>query len=77
MTKKFSNKQKVAGEMAVRGLSNKAFEFYSNIEPLDVYEYEKDGMKLYAYSGVFGDREHMTFDELEQDFEEMADELEG
>lgn len=73
---KFSNKQKVSGEMAMRGLSFKAFEFYSNITPLDVYEYERDGMKLYAYSGVFGDREGMTFDELEQDFEEMVDEME-
>ena len=74
---KFSNKQKVAGEIAVRGLSDKAFEFYSDITPIDVYEYDKDGMKLYAYSGVFGDRDGMTFDELEQDFEEMADEMEG
>lgn len=75
--RKFNNKQKVAGEMAMKGLSDKAFEFYSDITPLDVFKYERDGMKLYAYSGVFGDRENMSFGELEQDFEEMADEMEG
>ena len=46
--RKFTNSQKVAGEMAVRGLSDKAAEFYSGADPLDVFEYEEDGKKLYA-----------------------------
>lgn len=73
--KKFSNSQKLAGEMAVRGLSDKAAEFYNGADPLDVFEYEEDGAKLYAYSGAFGERDGLTFEELERDFEEMQDEF--
>ena len=69
--KKFTNSQKVAGEMAVRSLSDKAAEFYNGADPLDVFEYEEDGKKLYAYSGAIGDRDGLTFEELERDFEEM------
>lgn len=73
--RKFANSQKVAGEMAIRSLSDKASEFYSGADPLDVFEYEEDGKKLYAYSGAFGERDGMTFEELERDFEEMQEEL--
>lgn len=71
----FTNGQKVAGEMAVRSLSDKAAEFYNGADPLDVFEYEEDGAKLYAYSGAFGEREGLTFEELEKDFEEMQAEF--
>lgn len=73
--RKFNNSEKVAGEMAVRGLSDKAAEFYSGADPLDVFEYEEDGAKLYAYSGAFGERDGLTFEELEKDFEEMQAEF--
>ena len=73
--RKFNNSEKVAGEMAIRGLSDKAAEFYNGADPLDVFEYEEDGAKLYAYSGAFGERDGMTFEELERDFEEMQDEF--
>ena len=73
--RKFTNSQKVAGEMAVRGLSDKAAEFYNGADPLDVFEYEEDGSKLYAYSGAFGERDGLTFEELERDFEEMQAEF--
>lgn len=69
--KKFNNSEKLAGEMAIRSLSDKAAEFYNGADPLDVFEYEKDGAKLYAYTGAFGERDGMTFEELESDFEEM------
>ncbi len=69
--KKFNNSQKLAGEMAIRSLSDKAAEFYNGADPLDVFEYEEDGKKLYAYSGAIGDRDGLTFEELERDFEEM------
>lgn len=75
--KKFTNKQKVAGELATRSLSNKAAEFYNGTDPLDVFEYEEDGNKLYAYSGAFGERDGMTFEELERDFEEIQDDLDA
>lgn len=69
--RKFYNSEKVAGKMATRSLSDKAAEFYNGTDPLDVFEYEKDGAKLYAYTGAFGERDGMTFEELESDFEEM------
>lgn len=75
--KKFNNSQKLAGEMAIRSLSDKAAEFYNGADPLDVFEYEEDGKKLYAYSGAFGERDGMTFEELERDFEEMQEELDA
>lgn len=71
----YTNSQKVDGEMAVRGLSDKAAEFYIGADPLDVFEYEEDGAKLYAYSGAFGERDGLTFEELEKDFEEMQAEF--
>lgn len=74
--KKFNNSEKLAGEMAIRSLSDKAAEFYNGSDPLDVFEYEENGAKLYAYSGAFGERDGMTFEELERDFEEMQEELE-
>ena len=63
--RKFNNSEKLAGEMATRILSDKAAEFYNGADPLDVFEYEEDGKKMYAYSGAFGDRDGMTFEELE------------
>lgn len=75
--RKFYNSEKVAGEMATRSLSDKAAEFYNGTDPLDVFEYEENGNKLYAYSGVFGERDGMTFEELERDFEEMQKELDA
>lgn len=69
--RKFYNSEKVAGKMATRSLSDKAAEFYNGTDPLDVFEYEENGAKLYAYSGAFGERDGMTFEELESDFEEM------
>lgn len=75
--KKFNNSQKLAGEMAIRSLSDKAAEFYNGADPLDVFEYEEDGEKLYAYSGAIGERDGLTFEELERDFEEMQEELDA
>lgn len=73
----FNNSEKLAGELATRSLSNKAAEFYNETDPLDVFEYEEDGNKSYAYSGAFGERDGMTFEELERDFEEMQEELDA
>lgn len=75
--RKFNDSEKLAGEMAIRSLSNKAAEFYNGTDPLDVFEYEEDGNKSYAYSGAFGERDGMTFEELERDFEEMQEELDA
>lgn len=53
MKRRYTNTEKVAGEQAVRKMSEKAQEFYSQTDPLNVYEYDSDGTKKYAYTGVF------------------------
>lgn len=74
--RKFKSFEKTAGEMAVRRMSEKAQEFYNASEPLEVYEYDgNDEEPLYAYVGAWGEKDGMTFDELEKTLEELADEL--
>ena len=71
---KFTTKQRISGELACQNLSNKAFNFYIDTEPLTVYQYEdNNGKTLYAYCGAIGDRQDMTFEELNECFEELAD----
>lgn len=65
---------KINGEMAVRSLSDKARAVYNDTDPLAVYEYEQDGTKLYAYTGALGEGEDLTFEQLNQMFEDVADE---
>lgn len=69
---RFTNRMKANGEMAMRTASEKARKFYDETDPLNVYEYEgKDGSTLYAYTGCFGDREGLTFEELQEMFENL------
>ena len=62
---------KSRGEMACRDLSEKAYEFYSNTDPISVYEYEGE----FVVDGVFGKMEFDSFKEMEKCFEELNDEL--
>ena len=76
MKRRFTNSERVAGERAVRDMSRKAQTLYSETDPLVVYEYdadEEDEEKRYAYSGCFGEDENLTFDELQDIFEELSD----
>lgn len=75
--KKFTITEKSAGEMAVRRMSDKAQEFYSGADPLNVYEYEQDEKTLYAYDGLLGESFDMTFEELEKEFESLQDEIDA
>ena len=43
--RKLTIKEKTNGELAVRGLSEKAHEMYSGTDPLTIAEYEEDGKK--------------------------------
>ena len=72
---KRTSAQKAAGEMAVRGMSAKAQDFYSGTDPLAVYEYDTEDGKRYDVTGCLGDSEGLTFEELEELFESWADEL--
>ena len=74
--KKFTNSEKVAGELAVRRMSQKAREFYNGTDPLAVYEYDADNGKRYAYSGAIGEDEDLTFEELQEVFENLLGEEE-
>ena len=70
------NAEKVAGELAVRNLSRKAKDFYYGTSPLTVCEYETDNGKRYSYSGAIGEDEDLTFEELEETFENLLGEEE-
>ena len=73
-----TNQNKVNGELAIRGMSYKAKKFYNESDPLEVYEYDDEsGNKLYACDGAFGYSEGLTFQELQNCFEDMQEEFEG
>lgn len=75
---KLTNRMKVNGELAARSLSRKAKEVYDGTDPFDIYEYEvwvdENEEKRYAYTGCLGEAEGLTFAELEEFLENMADE---
>lgn len=76
--KRFTNSQKVAGELACRRLSGKAERFCDSTDPFTVYEYTgDDGNALYAYAGGFGEKAGLTFEQLQSDLEDLADEIGG
>jgi hypothetical protein len=68
-------KEKVAGEMAIRSMNEKAQEFYAGTDPLTVFEYDTENGKRYKIIGALGSRDDMTFTELEEMFTELYDEL--
>lgn len=71
---KFTNRMKVNGELAARSMSSKAKEVYEGTDPFYIYEYEVDEEKRYAYTGCLGEAEGLTFSELEEFLEDIADE---
>ena len=72
--RKLTIKEKQNGELAMRGLSFKADWFYGGADPLTVAEYEEDDKTLYAIRGCLGDKDGITFEELQEMFEDWADE---
>ena len=71
---KFTNENKVNGELAVRGFSDKAKKYYDETEPLYVYEYEDDnGNTLYAFDFGGEITSGLSFDEINRIFEEYYD----
>lgn len=71
---KYTNEMRADGQMAMRYASSKAFEAYSETDPLEVYEYENmDGEKMYAYKDVDGITDGLTFEELERELENLWD----
>lgn len=69
--RRFTISEKANGEMAIRRMSEEAREFYDGTDPLYVYEYVDDGETFYAYKSGFGCASGLTFDELQETFEEF------
>lgn len=80
MMKKFTNTQKVNGELAVRMLSKKAQEYYEGSSMLDVYEIDewRDGGGVDHSYSVRGEIEAdgLTLEELGAELESLQDEVE-
>ena len=79
--KGYSVEEKRSGELAVRGMSEKAQRYYNENEVglVEVAGYKtgyEECEKRYAITGEGRDDEWMTLKEVEEYFEEMYDELE-
>ena len=67
----YTSKQAFAGRAAAERLSPSAYAYYKTLKPFYLYEYETpDGIR-YAYSGIIGDRDNLTFDGLQYILEEL------
>ena len=80
--KGYSVEEKRNGELAVRGLSEKAQTYYNENEVglVEVAGYKtgyKEGERRYAITGEGRDDVWLTLKEVEEYFEEMYDELEA
>ena len=80
--KGYSVEEKRNGELAVRGLSQKAQTYYNENEVglVEVAGYKtgyEEGGRRYAITGEGRDDEWLTLKEVEEYFEEMYDELEA
>lgn len=61
--------------MAVKGFGEKAAEAY-NGEDVRVYEFRgADGSTLYAYDGAWGTAQGLSFEELEEFFDDIWEEV--
>lgn len=67
-----THKRQVAAELELRGLSDKAFQFYSQTDPLTFYLMD-DG--TFTMTGAIGDREGMTLKDIEEYLEDWADSI--
>ena len=80
--KGYSVEEKRNGELAVRGLSEKAQTYYNENEVglVEVAGYKtgyEEDERRYAITGEGRDDEWLTLKEVEEYFEEMQDELEA
>ena len=69
--KKFTNTEKINGELTARGLSDKAKSFYNETDPLIVYEVNG----CYFVRGII-EEYNLTFEELNDLFEAYQEEAE-
>lgn len=67
----YTSKQAFAGRAAAERLSPAAYAYYKTLKPFYLYEYETPGGIRYAYTGIIGDRDNLTFDGLQYILEEL------
>ena len=68
----FTSKQAFAGQKAAERLSSLAFAYYKTLSPFWLYEYDTpDGIR-YAYTGIIGKKDNLTFDGIQYIFEELS-----
>lgn len=68
----YTSKMAFAGTAAARNLSPAAYAYYETLRPFYLYEYDTpDGLR-YAYAGVIGEKDGLTFDGLQYVLEELA-----
>ena len=72
--KKLTINEKGNGELAVRGMSEKARAFYNNSEPLTVAKLSDGTISI---RGDFGDYDDLSEKECEELFENLYDEYIG
>lgn len=74
---KYTNDMKLRAEKAIWTMSEKAKRFESGTSPLDVYAYEtEDGFRFDYFLGKTLAGEGLTFEEIEEAFEDLGDEVE-
>ena len=68
----FTSRQAFDGRAAAERLSPAAHAYYKTLKRFYLYEYKTpDGIR-YAYTGVIGERDGLTFDGLQYVLEELA-----
>ena len=68
---KYTSKMAFAGTAAAQKLSAAAYAYYKTLKPFFLYEYDTPDGKRYAYSGIIGERDNLTFDGLQYVLEEL------
>ena len=75
--KRYTNDMRLRGEKATWRMSAKANAFYRGTSPLDVFGYDTEDGERFDYTiGNTLAGEGLTFEELEEAFEDLGDEVE-
>lgn len=70
----YTQREKQRGELAARDLSKKAFDAYTNADPMAIFERETGDGRRYDLIGMI-DGFDLTFDDLQALLEDYADAL--
>lgn len=65
---------RLKAEAALRTMSKKAFDCYSQTSPLEIFEYETEDGTRYGMRGAFNGEDY-TLEYIEELFESLADDI--